>query len=245
MARRSDGSFKEHANPGTKPKNADAWLRKLRGHRGSAPDVEHLEELSKPLESGEFDQLDAWLLSDDSPENCMDVSMLHGFLTALVSGPLTMPSEWLPVVWGAETASFKSLRDSKWILGLIMRLNNEIANELLKDTHRFQPLFYENRLAEPPAEIADEWCFGYMRGVNLRHGEWSWLFDEPEYRELFAPLFAMAYFEGEYKFEYERVHADDAMFQRTKALIAPSIGTIYKLWRARESGALRRPTAKN
>ncbi len=48
--------------------------------------------------------LDEYLMSEESPENCMQLSDLDGFLTAIVVGPdFIKPSEWMPVVWGDET----------------------------------------------------------------------------------------------------------------------------------------------
>ena len=49
-----------------------------RDHRPSDPDLKALDE---------------YLISDDSPENCMQLSDLDGFLTAIVVGPETHPAE--------------------------------------------------------------------------------------------------------------------------------------------------------
>ncbi|MBP9915718.1 MAG: UPF0149 family protein, partial [Thiobacillaceae bacterium] len=54
-----------------------------------------------PLTDEELDELDQFLTSDATPEECMDIAMLDGFLTALVIGPNTiLPSQWLPAIWG-------------------------------------------------------------------------------------------------------------------------------------------------
>src|SRR4051794_33208481 len=46
---------------------------------------------------------DAYLLSDQSPPECMLLSDLDGFLTGIAIGPVVvMPSEWLPHVWGGD-----------------------------------------------------------------------------------------------------------------------------------------------
>src|SRR5258708_30092041 len=48
---------------------------------------------SKPLIHQEIEELDAFLLSDDGPENVMDVSGLDGFLCAVLSvANFIMPS---------------------------------------------------------------------------------------------------------------------------------------------------------
>src|SRR4051794_24396656 len=50
-----------------------------------------------------LDLLDAYLLSDQSPPECLLLSDLDGFLTGVAIGPeLVMPGEWLPHVWGGE-----------------------------------------------------------------------------------------------------------------------------------------------
>ena len=60
-------------------------------------------ELSQPLSDEEFGELDRFLMSDATPEECMD-AMLDGFFTALAIGPnLVMPSQWLSHVWGGAT----------------------------------------------------------------------------------------------------------------------------------------------
>lgn len=48
----------------------------------------------------DIERLDAFLMSDDEPENCMQISNLDGFLTGILCSPdLIMPSEWFPDIW--------------------------------------------------------------------------------------------------------------------------------------------------
>ncbi len=59
--------------------------------------------LHAPLSDHELDQLDTFLLSDATPDDCMDIVALDGYLTALAIGPgLVPPSARLPVVWGGS-----------------------------------------------------------------------------------------------------------------------------------------------
>jgi len=77
--------------------------------------------------------LDEYLMSDVSPKNCMQLSDLDGFLTAIVVGPeLIKPSEWLPVVWGDESPEFSDDAQATTILGAILGRYNEIARSLAK-----------------------------------------------------------------------------------------------------------------
>ena len=49
-----------------------------------------------PLSDAEIEELDQFLLGAESLEESMDISMLDGYLTAIVCGPATiLPSEWL------------------------------------------------------------------------------------------------------------------------------------------------------
>ena len=53
----------------------------------------------------DLDALDDFLMSDRAPSESMMLSDLDGFLTGIAVGPeLVLPSEWLPLIWGGETA---------------------------------------------------------------------------------------------------------------------------------------------
>ena len=69
--------------------------------------------LDEPLTEAELDELEAFLASDAVPQDCMDLEMLDGYLTAIVSGPEPIqPSEWLPHVWseGGKSADARVRR---------------------------------------------------------------------------------------------------------------------------------------
>lgn len=56
---------------------------------------------TQPLNDDELDELDKFMLSEDMPENAMDISMLDGFFAALVLHPqLIMPSQYLRWIMG-------------------------------------------------------------------------------------------------------------------------------------------------
>ena len=64
--------------------------------------------LDEPLSDAELDELEAFLASDAVPQDCMDLEMLDGYLTAVVSGPeVIQPSEWLPQVWSEPRGRWK------------------------------------------------------------------------------------------------------------------------------------------
>jgi len=61
--------------------------------------------LDTPLSPKEIDELNAFLMSDATPEDCMHIVTLDGFLTALAIGPkLVLPREGTCRIFGAGGA---------------------------------------------------------------------------------------------------------------------------------------------
>src|SRR4051794_5640621 len=80
------------------------------------------------VSDADLDLLDAYLLSDQSPPECLLLSDLDGFLTGIAIGPeLVMPSEWLPHVWGGEEPVFDDHVQASAILGTIIGLQRDRA----------------------------------------------------------------------------------------------------------------------
>jgi hypothetical protein len=78
-----------------------------------------------PLTDEEIEELDQFLLDADGIEESMNISMLDGFLTAIVSGPKTiMPSEWIRWVWDIERGEDKPACNSIPRVGCWSRLAN-------------------------------------------------------------------------------------------------------------------------
>ena len=107
----------------------------------------------------------------------MDLEMLDGFLTAIVSGPeMIQPSEWLPVVWSDSQRSVSPVvpdnDQAQRILSLVLRLQKGIARTLAESPTRFKPLLYHGEAdAQGPDRRRPKrsaWCEGYMTGVMLR-----------------------------------------------------------------------------
>jgi uncharacterized protein len=84
-----------------------------------------------PLEDAELEQLQHAMMSWPA-DDALEVSGLHGLLTAVVSGPETvMPSEWLPVVLGSYV--FETQIEAQRVITLIMRFMNEIVDTLINE----------------------------------------------------------------------------------------------------------------
>src|SRR6202165_3822173 len=110
-------------------------------------------KLDEPLSEAEYDALEAFFGSNAVPQDCMDLEMLDGFLTAIVSGPeLIQPSEWLPVVWSDSQRSvppvFQNNEQAERILSLVLRLQQSIRRTLAESPTRFKPLLYHAEAAK-------------------------------------------------------------------------------------------------
>src|ERR1022692_585107 len=108
----------------------------------------------------DLDALARYLDSDQSPDECMGLSDLDGFLTAIIVGPeLIMPSEWLPMIWGDEEPEFESKANAETIIGLIMSRYNEIAPGFTSDPEKFEPIFWKMPAGEV---IVMDWAAGFL-----------------------------------------------------------------------------------
>jgi uncharacterized protein len=121
------------------------------------------------------------------------ITRVHGFLTSVVSGPVVVPSEWIPVVFGDdESVAWKSMEQAKRAMTLLMRFYNEIASDLSPGGRRFSILV--DRLGDRPdtVDLADDWCRGYTLGFALREDKWKEAMEAPELQEAFLPILLTA-----------------------------------------------------
>src|SRR6185437_6487322 len=122
--------------------------------------------------------LDAFLSSDEAPQDCMELSELDGFLAGIVAGPETiMPSEWLPMVWGGEEPAFADMDQANLILGAIMSRYNEAIRLLDAIPSEYRPILVET---EDSSVDASDWAVGFLAAVTLRQEAWMPLVIDPE-----------------------------------------------------------------
>ena len=135
-----------------------------------------MKNLTTRLTEEECDRLDRFLLdrideeadTQDKDEGVLDISELDGLFTALVSGPVSaVPSQWLPVVWGDFEPVWESQEEFEEIFSLMIRHMNGIAHLLMEYPEEFEPMFLERDVEGRTYTIVDEWCEGYVRGVEL------------------------------------------------------------------------------
>ena len=134
---------------------------------------------SIPLSETELDELQTFLLSSERDAK-VELSGLHGLLTAVVSGPKPVgPDEWLRVIWNAGEAALDGAEGER-IRSLLMRQMNDVASTLMNNPRSFSPLLLVDGSSKPVREYAGAWCHGYLAGVLLRESDWEpFLGEEP------------------------------------------------------------------
>jgi uncharacterized protein len=121
--------------------------------------------------------IDRFLLSEHAPENSMGVSDIDGLFTGIVIGPeAIMPSEWLSVVWGGESPSFKNTKEAERITSALMEWYNEIVRGFQSVPPIFDPVFWETK---DGIIIAADWAEGFNDAIKLKSKAWKLLFDDP------------------------------------------------------------------
>ena len=133
---------------------------------------------SGPLTDREIDWLEEVLMKYGNDDSVLCFSELDGFLTAIVSGPNTIsPNTWLSAIWGRGDyhPRWTTEKEMTRFVGLCFQHMNDIAGCLYDAPELFEPIFNEREVKGEKYTIAEEWCFGYMRGVAL--SDWSALPD--------------------------------------------------------------------
>ncbi|PKQ83322.1 hypothetical protein CJP16_00205 [Aeromonas sobria] len=132
-----------------------------------------------PMTEAEVEWLEQRLMDYGNDDSMLSLSALDGFLTAVLSGPeLVPPSQWWPVLWGGTPPEWSSERDMKRALDLILGHMNILAHTLCYQPEHFIPVLMANYVEGQEICNAEEWCFGYLRGMAL--GNWPALPEEQE-----------------------------------------------------------------
>jgi uncharacterized protein len=98
----------------------------------------------------------------------LDVSELDGFFAALACAPDTvLPSRWMPAIWGGQDQSpaWSDKQEIDDFTHAVFALYNEVMQSMNEDD--YAALFIEREVEGKTYTIVDEWCEGFLRGVNL------------------------------------------------------------------------------
>jgi uncharacterized protein len=172
------------------------------------------------------------LLEYGNDESVLDFSELDGFLTAIVTNPEMLPmSVWYPALWGGESLQpdWQSEEELERFLDLLLQHLTSIAAVMLRWPDEFAAHFNQIDIAVGADEgkllSAEEWCFGYLRGVTAAGG-WS---DLPAYAQ--EALACIRLHGTEERFdEWEALTPEQQ--QNSISKIEPAVRQLYAAWRS-------------
>ncbi|MBC7953379.1 MAG: UPF0149 family protein [Rhodospirillaceae bacterium] len=186
----------------------------------------------------EIEALDQFLMSDQSPDDCMMLCDLDGFLTGIAIGPeLIMPSEWLPVIWGGEEPAFDDVAQAQAVIGTIMARYNEILGQVADGA--VAPIIMETPGGDV---IAADWAEGFMQAVALRPAAWKPLLKSETDIAMILPILALCCDDdGEPLLDLPH-DVEDRFFTEAGDLIPEAVHAIADYWRAAQTAPMH-PTA--
>ena len=158
----------------------------------------------------------------------MDVITLEGFLTAIAIGLVTVtPEHWLPRVFGSDAEDtmpeFPSVKIFNRVVNLIMCMYNSVIMIFEIAPEEFSLSFFTNEVEGKTYTIVDEWCSGFLQGIDLAGDAWMPLLDEKSYILRTFELFATP--EGWAELD---AAADEAvMHAEWSSKIAPTVHAIH------------------
>ena len=181
-----------------------------------------------PLSEAELDYVESILLKYGNDNSILDASELDGFFTALISGPeILPPSRWLPALWGGTPPRFGKEAELQRFMNLLIQHINNCVLMLMEYPAEFAALFQQRDWKGATLTIAEEWCFGYMRGVAL--GQWPVL---PEAEA--AHLAAIDLHGSEANFPLLE-QMSQAQHQQSVEAIEPAVRALHAYWLAQRS----------
>ncbi|WP_213684979.1 YecA family protein [Roseicyclus sp.] len=172
----------------------------------------------------DLEGLDTYLMSDDSPENCMMLSDLDGFLHGIVCSPVEIPKqEWLRKAMGGP---FNKVPPA--ILETITDIYDNIVDGLALEEPEVEPIFWE---AKEGHVIAMDWCEGFMDAVALRPKEWLRLTESGTSGHLMTPILCHLIDEnGNSVMGIRREDLFDALGQAAEDIPTAVVG-IHQFWK--------------
>lgn len=168
------------------------------------------------------------LMEYGNDDSVLDVSELDGFLTAIVSGPEMIPlNRWLPEVWGgaANEPEWESEAEVRRFMDLVFEQMNQVAEILMEYPSEFQALFLSGEFDGKETFNVDEWCEGYMRGVQLSETDW----EKGDPNQLMEHLAAISFFAGD-DFIKHRLTLDSSAIEKLQQKVEPAARALHAYW---------------
>ena len=137
-------------------------------HYGKLPGLNVPPEMEKPASDDILNLIDFYLMRYGHDDAILDVSEMDGFFAALACAPdMILPSRWFPAIWGGEELEPEWENETEFteFSHAVFALYNQVMQHMGDD--RFEALFLERKVEGKTYTIVDEWCDGFMRGLEL------------------------------------------------------------------------------
>ncbi len=189
----------------------------------------------QPLDDDEIETLELFLQTLEAEEAVIGISELDGFLTAVVSGPNALPpQQWIQAIWGDEDGpAWESAQHAEEIISLIIRHVNSISTSLTEFPEDFDPIYMEDEFEGEPYLNVDEWCQGYLKGIQLDPEGWQQLDEEME--QALAPILVFGLDTG----LDGMADAEDAAIEALQQQVAPAARRLHAYWLSLRSATLQ------
>jgi uncharacterized protein len=134
------------------------------------PELKNLPELilEEPDSDDLYEHVNYYLLKYGHDDSILDVSELDGFFAALACLPETiMPSTWFPAIWDGESMmpEWENKKELEKFNQYIFSIYNDVMQTMHDDN--YEALFMASEVDGKTNTIVDEWCNGFLRGINL------------------------------------------------------------------------------
>ena len=122
-----------------------------------------------------LEELEHWIDHLDPPPRVDGVSMLDGYLTAIVVGPCSVsPYEWMHHMLGPhDNIGTEGTTQAAAIMGVAARFN-AVSEGLATAPERHAPIFERT---DDGTVLAGPWCMGFLAAMKLRCEAWRPLLD--------------------------------------------------------------------
>ncbi|MEZ5505010.1 MAG: UPF0149 family protein [Gammaproteobacteria bacterium] len=122
----------------------------------------------------EFDPIDSDAIDDtleyffdkySSDDSILTLTELDGFFAGLACAPeIPMPSQWLPVMWGGDSAmpDWEEQEEIEEFHEALMVVYNSVMLEFMENDYIARIYSEDDQFM-----MVDEWCDGFLRAVRL------------------------------------------------------------------------------
>lgn len=122
-----------------------------------------------------LEQLERWIDALYPAPRVNSVSMLDGYLTAIIVGPCSIsPYEWMRHMLGPhDDIGTEGTMQAAAIAAVVARFN-AVSEGLSMAPERYAPIFERT---DDGTVLAGPWCMGFLAAMKPRHEAWNPLLD--------------------------------------------------------------------